>query len=54
MEKQKDEAIIEDSIIKIEEVETQWIKAYKEWKEILRKGQAFWNKDILNYYHSEL
>ena len=54
MNKQKNEAIIEDSTTIIEEVETEQIKAQKEQKEILTKGQELWDKDIIDFYHSKL
>ena len=41
MEKQKQEAQIEDEISIMKEVEIQWIKVVKEWKEILTKGKDF-------------
>ena len=41
MEKQKQEAQIEDEISTMKEVEIQWIKVAKEWKDILTKSKEF-------------
>ena len=54
MEKQKQEAQIEDETNIIEEIEIRWKNAVKDWKEILTKEKEFREQDILDFYHSDI
>ena len=38
----------------MEEVEIKWIKALKEWKEILTKGKEFREQDILDFHYTDI